>query len=96
VLEESGLAAGTDFHLALSHDLLDSRRTGVAMRNTPRVVAGMTQECANLAQALFGLVCDRVIQISTPTTAEPIGRVGSKRPRRRGRRERGGGHAHWP
>jgi UDP-N-acetyl-D-glucosamine dehydrogenase len=70
LLEESGLAAGRDFHLAFSPERVDPGRTDFTLRNTPKVVGGLTEGCAERAEALYGLVCDEVLRVSTPEAAE--------------------------
>ena len=70
LLEESGLAAGRDFHLAFSPERVDPGRTDFTLRNTPKVVGGLTEACAQRAEELYGLVCDEVLRVSTPEAAE--------------------------
>ena len=70
ILEESGLAAGRDFHLAFSPERVDPGRTDFTLRNTPKVLGGLTAACAERAEALYGLVCDRIVRVSTPEAAE--------------------------
>jgi len=70
LLEESGLAAGRDFHLAYSPERVDPGRTDHTLRNTPKVVGGLTDACAERAHALYALVCDQVVGVSSPETAE--------------------------
>ncbi len=70
LLEESGLAAGRDFHLAFSPERVDPGRTDFTLRNTPKVVGGLTEACAQRAEALYGLICDTVVRVSTPEAAE--------------------------
>jgi UDP-N-acetyl-D-glucosamine dehydrogenase len=70
LLEESGLAAGCDFHLAFSPERVDPGRTDFTMRNTPKVLGGLTDACADRAQALYGLVCDELVRVSSPEAAE--------------------------
>ncbi len=70
LLEESGLAAGRDFHLAFSPERVDPGRTDFTLRNTPKVVGGLTEECARRAEELYGLVCENVVRVSTPEAAE--------------------------
>jgi len=70
LLEESGLAAGRDFHLAFSPERVDPGRTDYTLRNTPKVVGGLTDACAKRAQELYGLVCDHVVPVSSPEAAE--------------------------
>jgi UDP-N-acetyl-D-glucosamine dehydrogenase len=70
LLEESGLAAGRDFHLAFSPERVDPGRTDFTLRNTPKVIGGLTEGCAQRAQELYALVCDEVVQVSSPEAAE--------------------------
>src|SRR2546423_973585 len=70
LLEESGLAAGRDFHLAFSPERVDPGRSGYTLRNTPKVLGGLTEACAERAEALYGLVCDRIVRVSSPEAAE--------------------------
>jgi UDP-N-acetyl-D-glucosamine dehydrogenase len=70
LLEESGLKAGSDFHLAFSPERVDPGRTDFTMRSTPKVLGGLTEACADRAQALYGLVCDEVVRVSSPEAAE--------------------------
>jgi UDP-N-acetyl-D-glucosamine dehydrogenase len=70
LLEESGLKAGGDFHLAFSPERVDPGRTDFTMRTTPKVLGGLTEACADRAQALYEQVCDRVVRVSSPEAAE--------------------------
>jgi UDP-N-acetyl-D-glucosamine dehydrogenase len=70
LLEESGLAAGRDFHLAFSPERVDPGRTDFTLRTTPKVLGGLTPACADRAEALYGLVCDEVVRVSSPEAAE--------------------------
>ncbi|HEV3284929.1 MAG TPA: nucleotide sugar dehydrogenase [Solirubrobacteraceae bacterium] len=70
LLEESGLAAGRDFNLAYSPERVDPGRTDFTLRTTPKVVGGLTDACAERAEALYGIVCDHVVRVSSPEAAE--------------------------
>jgi len=70
LLEESGLAAGRDFHLAFSPERVDPGRAGYTLRNTPKVLGGLTEACTERAEALYGLVCDTLVRVSSPEAAE--------------------------
>ena len=70
LLEESGLSAGRDFHLAYSPERVDPGRTDHTLRTTPKVVGGYTPECLERAMALYGEVCDEVVEVSTLEAAE--------------------------
>jgi UDP-N-acetyl-D-glucosamine dehydrogenase len=70
LLEESGLAAGRDFYAAFSPERIDPGRTDFTLRNTPKVVGGLTDECLRRAVALYREVCDEIVEVSTPEAAE--------------------------
>jgi UDP-N-acetyl-D-glucosamine dehydrogenase len=70
LLEESGLAAGRDFHIAFSPERVDPGRTDFTLRNTPKVVGGLTEACAERAEALYALVCDKLVRVSTLEASE--------------------------
>jgi UDP-N-acetyl-D-glucosamine dehydrogenase len=70
ILEESGLVAGRDFFLAYSPERVDPGRTDFTLRNTPKVVAGLTEACTERAEALYREVCDELVRVSSPEAAE--------------------------
>ena len=70
LLEESGLRAGTDFHLAFSPERIDPGRTDHTIRTTPKLVGGLTPACLDRASELYSLICDEVIPLSSPEAAE--------------------------
>jgi UDP-N-acetyl-D-glucosamine dehydrogenase len=70
LLEESGLAAGRDFHLAFSPERVDPGRTDFTLRNTPKVIGGLTEASADRAEALYRVVCDELVRVSSPEAAE--------------------------
>jgi UDP-N-acetyl-D-glucosamine dehydrogenase len=70
LLEETGLQAGRDFHLAFSPERVDPGRTDHSFRTTPKVVGGLTADCTARACAVYGLVCDELVPVTTPEVAE--------------------------
>ena len=70
LLEQSGLSAGVDFSVAFSPERVDPGRTDYTLRNTPKVLAGLTPSCLERAWALYEEVCDRLVPVSTPEAAE--------------------------
>jgi UDP-N-acetyl-D-glucosamine dehydrogenase len=70
ILEESGLAAGRDFHLAFSPERIDPGRTDHTIRTTPKVVGGLTEACRDRAVELYSEISDHVVPVSTPEAAE--------------------------
>jgi UDP-N-acetyl-D-glucosamine dehydrogenase len=70
LLEESGLAAGSDFSLAHSPERVDPGRADHTIRNTPKVVGGLTEVCTQRASDLYASICDEVVPVATPEVAE--------------------------
>jgi UDP-N-acetyl-D-glucosamine dehydrogenase len=70
ILEESGYLAGRDFNLAFSPERIDPGRIDYTLRNTPKVVGGLTEACGDRAEALYREVCDEIVRVSTPEAAE--------------------------
>jgi UDP-N-acetyl-D-glucosamine dehydrogenase len=70
ILEESGLRAGVDFHLAFSPERVDPGRTDWTLKTTPKIVAGLTETCGNAAEALYSLVCEQLVRTSKLESAE--------------------------
>ena len=70
LLEARGLKVGEDIYLAFSPERVDPGRTDYTLRNTPKLVGGITPECTDRAVALYETVCDHVIRVSTPEAAE--------------------------
>ncbi len=72
ILERSGLAAGRDFHLAMSPERIDPGRTDFTIRTTPKVVGGLTPACLERATELYRLCVDTVVPVSSPDAAELV------------------------
>ncbi len=70
ILEQSGLRAGDGFNLAFSPERIDPGRSDHTLRNTPKVVGGLTPACAERAVELYERVCDGVVRVSSPEAAE--------------------------
>jgi UDP-N-acetyl-D-glucosamine dehydrogenase len=70
ILEESGLRAGEDFFLAFSPERVDPGRTDYTLQTTPKIVAGLTETCGNAAEALYSLVCDKLVRVEALESAE--------------------------
>ncbi|HLM49112.1 MAG TPA: nucleotide sugar dehydrogenase [Solirubrobacteraceae bacterium] len=70
LLEESGLAAGRDFALAFSPERVDPGQVNFTIRNTPKVVGGLTEDCTDRAAELYAAVCEEIVRVSTPEVAE--------------------------
>jgi UDP-N-acetyl-D-glucosamine dehydrogenase len=59
-----------DFHVAFSPERVDPGRTDFTLRNTPKVVGGLTEACAERAEAIYGIVCDHLVRVGTLEAAE--------------------------
>jgi UDP-N-acetyl-D-glucosamine dehydrogenase len=70
LLEESGLQAGEDFALAFSPERVDPGRTDYTIRNTPKIVGGLTPTCTDRAVAVYDRVCETIVRVGTPEAAE--------------------------
>jgi UDP-N-acetyl-D-glucosamine dehydrogenase len=70
LLEQSGLAAGADFHLAFSPERVDPGRSDWTTRNTPKVVGGLTPACTERAAELYRSAVETVVPVSSPEAAE--------------------------
>ena len=70
LLEESGLGAGRDFHVAYSPERVDPGRRDFTLRTTAKVVGGLTDACRERALDLYGRVCDTLVPVSSPEAAE--------------------------
>lgn len=71
ILEEAtGLVAGEDFGLAYSPERINPADRTWGLRTTPKVVGGLTPESTDLAAAFYERVCDEIVRVSSPRTAE--------------------------
>jgi nucleotide sugar dehydrogenase len=70
ILEESGLKAGTDFHLAFSPERIDPGNPVYGVANTPKIVGGMTPASADAAAGFYGKFVQQVVQAKGTREAE--------------------------
>jgi UDP-N-acetyl-D-glucosamine dehydrogenase len=66
----SGLSAGIGFHLAFSPERIDPGNETYGIRNTPKVVGGITPACTEAAADFYGRVCDTVVRAKSAREAE--------------------------
>lgn len=72
ILEETGLKAGRDFFLAFSPERIDPGNPVYKVKNTPRVVGGVTPECTEIATVFYQQFIDEVIPVSSSKSAEMV------------------------
>jgi UDP-N-acetyl-D-glucosamine dehydrogenase len=71
-LSQTGLTVGEDFFLAFSPERIDPGNKHYGLRNTPKVVAGITPACLEMATALYKPVVDTIVPVSSTRAAELI------------------------
>jgi len=71
-MEACGMVIGRDAFLAFSPERVDPGNTRYTIRNTPKVVGGITPVCTDLAAALYGAAIDTIVPVSTPEAAELV------------------------
>ena len=69
-LQECGFTAGESIFVAFSPERIDPGNPQFGVRNTPRIVGGVTPACNEVAVALYAAAVDRVVPVSSPTVAE--------------------------
>ena len=70
ILEDSGLRAGEEFHLAFSPERIDPGNPVYGVANTPKIVGGMTPACAGAAASFYGKFVEQVVQAKGTREAE--------------------------
>jgi UDP-N-acetyl-D-glucosamine dehydrogenase len=70
LLEHRGLRVGDGLNVAYSPERVDPGRTDYTLKNTPKVIGGITAECTERAAELYARVCDEIVRVSTPEAAE--------------------------
>ncbi len=71
-LREHGLTVGVDVFVAFSPERIDPGNQKYGVRNTPKVVGGVTPACTQVASALYATAIDTVVPVSSPTAAEMV------------------------
>ena len=71
-LEARGRRAGADFYLAFSPERVDPGSAEWTTRNIPKVVGGVDAGSTEVAVALYRLIVDTVVPVSSPRVAEMV------------------------
>lgn len=71
-LAASDLKVGEDYFLCYSPERIDPGNKSYGIKNTPKVVGGVTKQCTELGKSLYEQVVDQVVQVSSPETAEMV------------------------
>ncbi len=72
ILEDSGLMAGQDFFLAYSPERIDPGNKEYTLKNTPKVIGGITANCLLHGQLFYERIVDRVVPVSSTRAAEMV------------------------
>ena len=75
ILEKSkgrNLKVGNDFYLGYSPERIDPARSNQSIRNTPKVIAGITEECLDLVKIFYESIVDKVVPVSNTKAAEMV------------------------
>jgi UDP-N-acetyl-D-glucosamine dehydrogenase len=67
-----GFKAGETVFIAFSPERIDPGNQKFGVRNTPKVVGGVTSACTEAAVALYTTAVDQVVAVSSPTAAEMV------------------------
>jgi UDP-N-acetyl-D-glucosamine dehydrogenase len=71
-LSANGYKVGTDFFLAFSPERVDPGNPNYKTSNIPKVIGGVTPDCLRLAVALYGHIIEKIVPVSSPSTAEMV------------------------
>ncbi len=70
ILERTGGAVGVDFFLGYAPERVDPGNKRFTIRTTPKLVAGVTDECLRRTELLYRQIVDVVVPVSRPMIAE--------------------------
>ena len=70
ILEQGGLRAGADFHLAFSPEREDPNNPNFSTKTIPKLVGGVTPECGRVAAALYAAILEKIVPVSSARVAE--------------------------
>ncbi|MCB0308570.1 MAG: nucleotide sugar dehydrogenase [Bdellovibrionales bacterium] len=70
IVENAGLKLGKDVFLVFSPERIDPGNKTYTLKNTPKVVGGMTFACGEMAKRLYSKIVDEVVLVSSARAAE--------------------------
>ena len=71
-ITKNHFVAGEDIFIAYSPERIDPGNPHFSVRNTPKVVSGITDDCTEAAATLYQTAIDEIITVSSPTAAEMV------------------------
>lgn len=63
---------GKDFYLAFSPERIDPGNREYTLKNTPKIVSGITRKCTGITSLLYKQIIDEVVPVSTTESAEMV------------------------
>ena len=69
-LLDNGLEVGSDVFLAFSPERVDPGNRQFMIRNTPKVIGGLTPACLEVATALYATIIETIVPVSSTAAAE--------------------------
>lgn len=71
-LANDDLVVGENLFIAFSPERIDPGNKTYQVRNTPKVVGGVTAACQAAAEAYYATIVEEVVPVSSPTAAEMV------------------------
>lgn len=70
MLESRGLRVGKEFFVCFSPERVDPGNATWQIRNTPKVIGGITPACGRAGAAIYGRVMENLVRVSSTESAE--------------------------
>lgn len=70
ILEASGARVGRDFFLGYAPERVDPGNPTYTIKNTPKLVAGVTEECRRRTELLYSQIVETIVPCSSTKVAE--------------------------
>jgi UDP-N-acetyl-D-glucosamine dehydrogenase len=70
ILSQSGLDVGREFFVVFAPERIDPGNEKFNVKNTPKLIGGITPDCTALASRLYRYIVDNIEPVSTPEVAE--------------------------
>ena len=70
IKQNPNLTVGNDFNLVFSPERVDPGQKYWNLKNTPKIIGGITKNCTEIGTALYGTLCNQVVQVSSARAAE--------------------------
>jgi UDP-N-acetyl-D-glucosamine dehydrogenase len=70
ILERTGGTVGRDFFLGYAPERVDPGNTRFTIKTTPKLIAGVTEECRRRTELVYRQIVDEVVPVASPMVAE--------------------------